>query len=40
MGRQLLNGTAFAAACDKEKTVSHVLGQLPGRHQAPDKKQG
>ncbi|WP_369073166.1 DUF1427 family protein [Anaerococcus lactolyticus] len=40
VGRQLLNGTAFAAACDKEKTVSHVLGQLPGRHQAPDKKQG
>ncbi|MGS1104623.1 XapX domain-containing protein [Achromobacter anxifer] len=40
VGRQLLNGTAFAAACDKEKAVSHVLGQLPGRHQAEDKEHG
>ncbi|MFY1909717.1 XapX domain-containing protein [Achromobacter xylosoxidans] len=37
VGKQLLNGTAFAAACDK-KAVSHVFGQLPGR-QAQDKDQ-
>ena len=29
----------FVAACDKEKAVSHVFGQLPGR-QAQDKDQG
>jgi XapX domain-containing protein len=39
VGKQLLNGTAFVAACDKEKAVSHVFGQLPGR-QAQDKDQG
>ncbi len=38
VGRQLLNGTAFVAACDKEKAVSHVFGRLPGR-QAKDKEQ-
>jgi len=31
VGRQLLNGTAFSAACDKTQATSHVLGQLPGR---------
>jgi len=31
VGKQMLQGTAFFAACDKEKTVSHVFGQLPGR---------
>ena len=36
VGKQLLNGTAFVAACDKEKAVSHVFGQLPGR-QVKDK---
>ncbi|MBC9906043.1 MULTISPECIES: XapX domain-containing protein [Achromobacter] len=40
VGKQLLKGTAFVAACDKEKAVSHVLGQLPGRHQAQDKEHG
>ena len=34
----LLGITAFAAACDKEKAVSHVFGQLPGR-QAQGKDQ-
>lgn len=38
VGKQLLSGTPFVAACDKEKAVSHVLGQLPGR-QAQDKDQ-
>ena len=36
VGKQLLNGTAFVAACDKEMAVSHVFGQLPGR-QVKDK---
>ena len=36
VGKQLLNGTAFVAACDKEKAVSHVFGQQPGR-QVKDK---
>jgi XapX domain-containing protein len=39
VGKQMLGGTGFFAACDKEKTVSHLFGQLPGR-QAPDKDQG
>ena len=38
VGKHMLNGTAFAAACDKQKTVSHVFGQLPG-HQPRDKDQ-
>lgn len=33
VGKQLLNGTAFRSACDKTHSVSHVFGQLPGRHQ-------
>ncbi|WP_166359650.1 XapX domain-containing protein [Pseudomonas akapageensis] len=32
IGKQLLCGTAFNAACDKTHTVSHLFGQLPGRH--------
>jgi len=32
VGKQMLGGTAFFAACDKEKAASHVFGQLPGRH--------
>ncbi|ANN80241.1 XapX domain-containing protein [Bordetella flabilis] len=39
VARQMLGGTAFFAACDKEKTVSHVFGQLPGR-QPGNKDQG
>lgn len=34
VGKQLLSGTAFSAACDKAQATSHVLGQLPGRHMA------
>ncbi len=34
VGRQLLAGTAFNAACDKSHATSHVFGQLPGRHAA------
>ena len=33
----MLNGSAFAAACDKEKTVSHLFGQLPGRQAQPQR---
>lgn len=32
IGKQLLAGTAFNAACDKTHTASHLFGQLPGRH--------
>jgi XapX domain-containing protein len=32
VGKQLLGGTAFIAACDKAQTTSHIFGQLPGRH--------
>ncbi|TLX53991.1 XapX domain-containing protein [Stutzerimonas nosocomialis] len=32
VGKQLLAGTAFSSACDKSHTVSHLFGQLPGRH--------
>lgn len=34
VGKQLISGTAFAAACDKANAVAHVFGQLPGRHGA------
>ncbi len=37
VGRQMLNGSAFAAACDKEKTVSHLFVQLPGRQAQPQR---
>ena len=32
VGKQLLQGTAFSAACEQEQATSHVLGQLPGRN--------
>lgn len=32
VGKQLLAGTAFAAACGKTQAIAHVFGQLPGRH--------
>ncbi|WP_019936361.1 XapX domain-containing protein [Bordetella sp. FB-8] len=35
VGRQLLQGSAFCAACEATQATSHVLGQLPGRHAAP-----
>ncbi|VFR18812.1 FIG026426: Hypothetical protein [plant metagenome] len=35
VGKQLLQGTAFSAACDKVHAVSHVMGPLPGRHATP-----
>lgn len=34
VGKQLLAGTAFAAACEKTQAITHVFGQLPGRHTA------
>ncbi|MCQ4323972.1 XapX domain-containing protein [Stutzerimonas stutzeri] len=34
VGKQLLNGSAFSAACDKARAADHVLGQLPGRSAA------
>ncbi|MGN6579691.1 MAG: XapX domain-containing protein [Bordetella sp.] len=32
VGKQLIHGSAFCAACDKTQATDHVLGQLPGRH--------
>lgn len=34
VGKQLLGGAAFGAACEKTQATNHVLGQLPGRHAA------
>lgn len=31
IGKHLLCGKTFSAACDKTHAVNHVLGQLPGR---------
>ena len=31
IGKHLLCGTTFNAACDNTHAVDHVLGQLPGR---------
>jgi XapX domain-containing protein len=31
IGKHLLCGTTFNAACDKTHAVDHILGQLPGR---------
>jgi XapX domain-containing protein len=39
VGKQMLNGSAFASACDKAEAVSHVFGQLPGRHQVAQQGQ-
>ncbi|MEN5178502.1 XapX domain-containing protein [Comamonas testosteroni] len=35
VGKQLLRGTAFGAACQQTQATEHVLGQLPGRQAAP-----
>lgn len=34
IGKQLISGKAFASACDKSHAITHVFGQLPGRHVA------
>ncbi|WP_413616293.1 XapX domain-containing protein [Halomonas cupida] len=42
VGKQLLTGSAFTAACNNTQATRHVLGQLPGRHttdQASSKEQ-
>ena len=31
VGKQLLAGTSFSAACDQAQASAHVLGQLPGK---------
>lgn len=33
VGKHILDGTAFTAACAKTQATEHVLGQLPGRNQ-------
>jgi XapX domain-containing protein len=35
VGKQLLSGSAFTAACCESQATDHVLGQLPGRQAAP-----
>ncbi|MFD2756252.1 XapX domain-containing protein [Comamonas terrae] len=35
VGKQLLQGTAFSAACEQAEATEHVLGQLPGRPGRP-----
>lgn len=35
VGKELLSGSAFGTACERTQTSSHVLGQLPGRRNAP-----
>ena len=32
VGKEMLSGAAWAAALNKAKSATHVLGQLPGRH--------
>jgi XapX domain-containing protein len=32
VGKQLISGKAFVSACDKSHAITHVFGQLPGRH--------
>ena len=39
VGKQLISGSAFVAACDKAHAINHVFGQLPGRQQATQKAQ-
>ena len=34
VGKQLLAGDTFKAACTETKATDHVLGSLPGRHAA------
>ena len=40
VGKQLIGGTAFSAACDKAQTTSHIFGHLPGRHSPQKEAQG
>jgi XapX domain-containing protein len=35
VGKQLLAGTSFAAACHDAKCAPHLFGELPGRHTKP-----
>lgn len=32
VGKKLLSGSAFTAACNETKATASVLGQLPGKH--------
>ena len=36
-GQAYAQRLGLAAACDKEKTVSHLFGQLPGRQARPQR---
>lgn len=38
VGKQLFNGMAFGAACDKTHATDHVFGQLPGRQAAQEER--
>ncbi|TXI06362.1 MAG: DUF1427 family protein [Rhizobium sp.] len=38
VGKQLLSGTAFAAACEKSYAIAHIFGQLPGRQASAEAK--
>lgn len=31
VGKQMLSGIRFSVACDKERSMQHVFGELPGR---------
>ena len=33
VGKQLLTGSEFFAACTRTQAISHVFGQLPGRQE-------
>lgn len=35
VSKQLLTGSSFVAACEKEQATSHVFGHLPGRNSPP-----
>jgi XapX domain-containing protein len=35
VGKHLLAGTSFAAACRDAKCIPHLFGELPGRHTEP-----
>jgi len=35
VGKQLLAGTSLAGACHDANCVSHLFGELPGRHTNP-----
>ncbi len=36
VGKQLIQGTAFKAACEQTQATTHVLGQLPGQKVAQE----